>query len=584
MNEQWWQRAVVYQIYPKSFQDSTGNGIGDIPGITSRLPYLAKLGIDVIWLSPVYQSPMDDNGYDISDYRAIWPGFGTMDDFDEMLETAHSLGIKIVMDLVVNHSSDEHEWFRQSRSSRENPYRDYYYWRDAVDGHEPSNMGGVFGGSIWEWDEPTQQYYLHCFSVKQPDLNWENPRVRDEVFNMMDWWLAKGVDGFRMDVIGMIAKDLSFPSGEPGPTGYAPLNPLIQDERVHPYLQEMRQRVLSKYDTMTVGEVGGATVETAKKYANLDGSELSMVFQFEHVGLTGSPERGKWVTDKPRLVDLKRVFDHWETGLDGVAWNSLYWDNHDQPRAVSRWANDSAQWRETSAKMLATCLHLMQGTPYIYQGEELGMTNYPWQDMSLINDLEAHDAYRMLTQDCGCSDEEAMAAMREICRDNARTPMQWDAGPQAGFSKSSETWLPVNPNHVEINAAAQVEDPKSVFAHYQGLIALRHQSDLVVHGHFKLLESESKELFVYERELDGQRMLVVCNFTDHEVAWQVPQEYAGAELVDAACNYEDAPVAGKVLALRRLYEEGARRHRQRLPRGALGPGLCPDRHEHRDGK
>ena len=546
MNEQWWQRAVVYQIYPKSFQDSTGNGIGDIPGITSRLPYLAKLGIDVIWLSPVYQSPMDDNGYDISDYRAIWPGFGTMDDFDEMLETAHSLGIKIVMDLVVNHSSDEHEWFRQSRSSRENPYRDYYYWRDAVDGHEPSNMGGIFGGSIWEWDEPTQQYYLHCFSVKQPDLNWENPRVRDEVFNMMDWWLAKGVDGFRMDVIGMIAKDLSFPSGEPGPTGYAPLYPLIQDERVHPYLQEMRQRVLSKYDTMTVGEVGGATVETAKKYANLDGSELSMVFQFEHVGLTGSPERGKWVTDKPRLVDLKRVFDHWEQGLDGVAWNSLYWDNHDQPRAVSRWANDSAQWRETSAKMLATCLHLMQGTPYIYQGEELGMTNYPWQDMSLINDLEAHDAYRMLTQDCGCSDEEAMAAMREICRDNARTPMQWDAGPQAGFSKSSETWLPVNPNHVEINAAAQVEDPKSVFAHYQGLIALRHQSDLVVHGHFKLLEPESEELFVYERELDGQRMLVVCNFTDHEVAWQVPQEYAGAELVDAACNYEDAPVAGKV--------------------------------------
>ena len=546
MSEQWWQKAVVYQIYPKSFQDSDGDGIGDIPGITSRLPYLAKLGIDVIWLSPVYASPMDDNGYDISDYRAIWPGFGTMDDFDNMLSVAHGLGIKIVMDLVVNHSSDEHEWFKQSRSSRENPYRDYYYWRDPVDGHEPSNMGGIFGGSIWEWDEATGQYYLHCFSVKQPDLNWENPRVRDEVFDMMDWWLAKGVDGFRMDVIGMIAKDTSFPSGVPGPTGYALLYPLIQDERVHPWLQEMRQRVLSKYDTMTVGEVGGATVETARKYANLDGSELSMVFQFEHVGLTGDPDRGKWVTDKPRLVDLKRVFDHWETGLDGVAWNSLYWDNHDQPRAVSRWGNDSPQWRETSAKMLATCLHLMQGTPYVYQGEELGMTNYPWQDMSLVNDLEAHDAYRMLTQDCGCSDDEAMAAMREICRDNARTPMQWDATPMTGFTTGDTSWLPVNPNCAQINAAAQVDDPHSVFAHYQGLIALRHKSDLVVHGHFRLLEPLSEELFAYERELDGRRMLVVCNFSEREVAWQVPQEYAGAALVEEACNYADAPVAGLV--------------------------------------
>ena len=545
MSEQWWQRAVVYQIYPKSFQDSNGNGMGDIPGITSRLPYLAKLGIDVIWLSPVYESPMDDNGYDISDYRAIWPGFGTMDDFDEMLATAHSLGIKIVMDLVVNHSSDEHRWFKEARSSRNNPYRNYYYWRDPVDGHEPSNMGGVFGGSIWEWDETTQQYYLHCFSKKQPDLNWENPRVADEVFDMMDWWLAKGVDGFRMDVIGMIGKDLSFPSGEPGPTGYAPLFPLIIDERVHPHLQDMRRRVLSKYDTMTVGEVSGATVETALKYANLDGSELSMVFQFEHVSLTGDPDRGKWVTDKPRLVDLKRVFEHWECGLDGVAWNSLFWDNHDQPRAVSRWANDAPEWRELSAKMLATCLHLMQGTPYVYQGEELGMTNYPWQDMSLINDLEAHDAYRMLTQDCGCTHEEAMAAMREICRDNARTPMQWDDSPLAGFT-TGEPWLPVNPNCAEINAAAQVDDPTSVFAHYQGLIALRHESDLVVHGHFRLLEPWSEELFVYERWLGDERMLVACNFCDHDVAWDVPAEYEGAARVEAACNYDEAGAPGVV--------------------------------------
>ncbi len=543
MSEQWWQRAVVYQVYPKSFQDSDGDGIGDLPGLTRRLPYLAKLGIDVIWLSPVYASPMDDNGYDISDYRAIAPVFGTMEDFDTMLATAHGLGIKLVMDLVANHTSDEHRWFEESRSSRDNPYRDYYYWRDPVDGHEPSNMGGVFGGSIWEWDEGTGQYYLHCFSKKQPDLNWENPRVRDEVYDLMDFWLAKGVDGFRMDVIGMIAKDTSFPSGEPGPTGYSSLYPLIQDERVHPWLQEMRQRVLSRYDTMTVGEVGGATVETAKKYANLDGSELSMVFQFEHVGLTGSPERGKWVTGKPRLVDLKRVFEHWETGLEGVAWNSLFWDNHDQPRAVSRWANDAPEWRELSAKMLATCLHLMKGTPYVYQGEELGMTNYPFEDMSLIDDLEAHDAYRMLTQDCGCTHEEAMAAMREICRDNARTPMQWDATPLAGFTTGSP-WLPVNPNCAYINAAAQVDDPTSVFAHYQRLIALRHESDLVVHGIFRLLMPESDEVFAYERALDGKRMLVACNFTEREVPFALPDGYEDAVAVAAAANYAEPCVPG----------------------------------------
>ncbi len=540
MSEQWWQRAVVYQIYPKSFMDSNGDGVGDLPGITSRLPYLAKLGIDVIWLSPVYQSPMDDNGYDISDYQAIAPVFGTMDDFDAMLERAHELGIKIVMDLVVNHSSDEHRWFRESRSSRTSPYRDYYYWRDAIDGHEPSNMGGVFGGSIWEWDEGTQQYYLHMFSKKQPDLNWENPRVRNEVFQMMDWWLAKGVDGFRMDVIGLIAKDTSFPNGEPGPTGYAPCWTLAQDERVHPLLREMRERVLSKYDTMTVGECGGATVETAKKYANLDGSELSMVFQFEHVGLTGDPARGKWVTDKPRLVDLKRVFDHWERGLEGVAWNSLYWDNHDQPRAVSRWVQAAEEHRVRAAKMLATCLHLMKGTPYVYQGEELGMTNFPFESVEQCDDIEAHDAYRMLTQDCGCSHEEAMAALCEICRDNARTPMQWDDGPQAGFT-TGEPWLAVNPNYTTINAASQVDDPDSVFSHYQRLIALRHESDLVVHGTFRLLLPQSEETFVYERALGDERMLVACNFCDHEVSFDVPQGFEDARRV--AANY-DEPAEG----------------------------------------
>jgi oligo-1,6-glucosidase len=457
-----------------------------------------------------------------------------MDDFDAMLARAHELGIRVVMDLVANHSSDEHRWFQESRKSRTNPYRDYYYWRDPVDGHEPSNMGAVFGGSIWEWDEATGQYYLHCFSKKQPDLNWENPRVRDEVYDLMAFWLDKGVDGFRMDVIGMIAKDTSFPSGEPGPTGYSALWPLINDDQVHVWLREMRERVLCKYDTMTVGECGGATVETARKYANLDGSELSMVFQFEHVSLTGSPERGKWVTDKPRLSDLKRVFERWETGLEGVAWNSLYWDNHDQPRAVSRWVQASEEHRERAAKMLATCLHLMKGTPYVYQGEELGMTNYPFASVDECDDLEAHDAYRMLTQDCGCSHEEAMDALREICRDNARTPMQWDAGPQAGFT-TGEPWLPVNPNHEWIHAAAQVDDPDSVFSHYRRLIELRHQSELVRQGTFELLLPESEELFVYERRLGDERMLVACNFCDREVAFETPAQYVGCRRL--AANY-----------------------------------------------
>ena len=541
MSEQWWQKAVVYQIYPKSFQDSNGDGVGDLPGITSRLPYLAKLGVDVIWLSPVYASPMDDNGYDISDYRAIAPVFGTMDDFDRMLETAHGLGIKVVMDLVVNHTSDEHRWFRESRKSKSNPYRDFYYWRDPVDGHEPSNMGAVFGGSIWEWDDKTEQYYLHCFSKKQPDLNWDNPRVRDEVYDLMDFWLAKGVDGFRMDVIGMIAKNTSFPNGDVGPTGFADLWPLINDDQVHVWLREMRERVLCRYNTLTVGECGGATVHTAKKYANLDGSELSMVFQFEHVGLTGSPERGKWTTDKPKLVELKRVFERWETGLEGVAWNSLYWDNHDQPRAVSRWVDASEEHRVLAAKMLATCLHLMKGTPYVYQGEELGMTNFPFESVEQCDDLEAHDAYRMLTQDCGCSPEEAMDALRAVCRDNARTPMQWDASEQAGFT-TGQPWLPVNPNHVHINAASQVDDPDSVFSHYRRLIALRKQSELVRQGTFELLLPQSDELFVYERRLGVERMLVACNFCGHAVPFDVPADFAHGERL--AQNYDEAPVGG----------------------------------------
>lgn len=373
----WWKEAVVYQIYPRSFSDSNGDGIGDLKGITAHLPYLKKLGVDVIWLSPIYRSPNDDNGYDISDYRNIMTDFGTMEDFDEMLSTAHSLGLRIVMDLVVNHTSDEHPWFVESRKSKDNPYRDFYIWKDPKGGKEPNNWGSCFSGSAWQFDEATGQYYLHCFSKKQPDLNWENPKVRDEVFDMMNWWCGeKGIDGFRMDVISMISKVQSFPDGKVTDGLYGDLSPYVcNGPRVHEYLKEMNRRVLSQHDIMTVGEAAGVTIDEAKKYASSSGDELNMVFEFEHVDLKGKPIVGKWSTGRCSLKELRAVLNKWQLELEGSAWNSLFWDNHDQPRAVSRFGNDSPQYRIVSAKMLATCLHMMKGTPYIYQGEEIGMTN-----------------------------------------------------------------------------------------------------------------------------------------------------------------------------------------------------------------
>ena len=370
MAEKWWQRSVVYQIYPRSFQDSNGDGIGDLPGITSRLEYIRELGADAIWLSPVYRSPNDDNGYDISDYQDIMAEFGTMADFDRMLEKAHSLGLKIVMDLVVNHSSDEHKWFVESRSSRDNPYRDYYIWREGKDGGTPNNWGSCFGGSAWQYDEKTDMYFLHLFSKKQPDLNWDNPVVRDEIFRMMDWWLQKGIDGFRMDVISLISKPAGLPDGEPGPNGYASFQLCANGPHEHEYLRELNRRVLSKYDLLTVGECAGVTLEEAKSYANLDGSELSMVFQFEHMDADFDPVLGRYAPQHKNLPLLKEILSRWQRELEGIAWNSLYWDNHDQPRVVSRYGSEKPEYRELSAKMLATCLHMMQGTPYVYQGEE----------------------------------------------------------------------------------------------------------------------------------------------------------------------------------------------------------------------
>ena len=519
MKKAWWKEAVVYQIYPRSFMDSNGDGIGDLNGITEKLDYLKELGIDVIWLSPVYQSPNDDNGYDISDYQAIMTEFGTMEDYDRMLARAHELGIKIMMDLVVNHTSDEHAWFVESRKSVDNPYRDFYIWRKGKeDGKEPNNWGSCFSGSAWKYDEQTDMYFLHLFSKKQPDLNWDNPKVRDHVFDMMNWWCEKGIDGFRMDVISLISKPEGLPDGIPGENGYADSG-CANGPHVHEYLQEMNRKVLSKYDLITVGEAAGVTLEEAKKYANADGSELNMVFQFEHV--SGSEHEkthyGKWDGHKMPLPEWKANLSKWQTGLSHEAWNSLYLSNHDQPRSVSRYGNDSEEYRERSAKLLATCLHMLQGTPYVYQGEELGMCNAYFDNLEDYRDIESINAYHELTEQCGVSHEEMMGYLKRISRDNARTPMQWDDSKNAGFTTGTP-WLKVNSNYPEVNAKAQVNDPDSVFSYYKKLIRLRHENEIIVYGDYELLEAESEETFIYKRTYENEHLMVLCNFTDHEVS------------------------------------------------------------------
>ncbi len=526
MSRTWWKEAVIYQIYPRSFMDSNGDGIGDLQGIISRLDYLKYLGIDVIWLSPVYKSPNDDNGYDISDYQDIMDEFGTMEDFDELLVEAHKRGIRIVMDLVVNHTSDEHKWFMESRKSTDNAYRDYYIWREGKDAKTPpNNWGSCFGGSAWQYDEATGMYYLHLFSRKQPDLNWDNAKVRQEVFDMMTWWCDKGIDGFRMDVISMISKTGEMPDGK-GDGQYGDFGPYcIHGPNVHKYLQEMNEKVLSRYDIMTVGETAGVTTELAKQYAGEDAHELNMVFQFEHV--EGDGKYGKWTDEKIPLTTLKKTLSRWQTELYGQAWNSLFWDNHDQPRAVSRFGDDRPQYREVSAKMLATCLHMLQGTPYIYQGEELGMTNYPFQSPDDFRDIESINAYREWCAEGSLSHEVFWPCIIFKSRDNARTPMQWDDSAQAGFTAGTP-WLPVNPNYKEINAKAATADPDSVFHYYKKLIALRKEHPVMVYGRYELLLPDSEELYVYTRTLDEEQLLVVCSFSGRETAYTLPDAFVGA--------------------------------------------------------
>ena len=544
MEKRWWKESVVYQIYPRSFCDSNGDGIGDLNGITGKLDYLKELGIDVIWLSPVYKSPNDDNGYDISDYQAIMDEFGTMEDFDRMLATAHEKGIKIMMDLVVNHTSDEHKWFIESRKSTDNPYRDYYIWRPAKeDGSLPNNWGSCFSGPAWEYDKTTDMYFLHLFSKKQPDLNWDNPAVRQDVFDMMNWWLKKGVDGFRMDVISLISKEPGLPDKEPGINGYATFNVSANGPHVHEYLQEMRQEALNNADTITVGECSGVTLEEAKKYARSDEKELNMVFQFEHMDVDSDEKAGKWTTRKMDLRDLKKILTRWQKGLQDIAWNSLYWENHDQPRSVSRFGNDSDEYREISAKMLATCIHMMQGTPYVYQGEELGMTNCPFNTLDNFRDLESINAFHELTEQGKMTEEDMMAAIGYKGRDNARTPMQWDDSAYAGFSTATP-WIMVNPNYTKINAKDQINREDSVFKYYQKLIKLRHESELIVYGTYDLILDDDKDIYAYIRTLGDEKLIVYCNFSENTREVELPEEFTNGKVLIS--NYIDAKVNHKI--------------------------------------
>lgn len=542
MEKAWWKEAVVYQIYPRSFMDSNGDGIGDINGITSRLDYLKELGVDVLWLSPVYQSPNDDNGYDISDYQAIMEEFGTMEDFDRMLEGIHARGMKLVMDLVVNHTSDEHPWFVESHKSKDNPYRDYYIWREGKDGKEPNNWGSCFSGSAWEYDKTTDMYYLHLFSKKQPDLNWDNPKVRDEVFQMMNWWCEKGIDGFRMDVISLISKKPGLPDGYQAPGALYGDSGCANGPHVHEYLQEMNQKVLSHYDLMTVGECAGVTIEEAKKYANADGRELSMVFQFEHVEANGP--MGKWTDERVQLKDFKTTMSKWQTELEGKAWNSLFLGNHDQARSVSRFGNDAPEYRAVSAKMLVTCLHMMQGTPYVYQGEELGMTNCPFPTLEDLRDIESINAFHELTEAGKVNPEDMMRYIRLRGRDNARTPMQWDDSANAGFTTGTP-WIMVNPNYTEINAKTEMEDPDSVFRYYQKIIGLRKKEKVMVYGTYQLLDPDNEKLYVYTRTLDNEKLLVICNFTEEKEIYSIPEEFSEGEVLIS--NYHRETVEKEIL-------------------------------------
>jgi oligo-1,6-glucosidase len=548
----WWTSAVVYQVYPRSFADSDGDGVGDLPGLITRLDHLERLGVDVIWLSPVYASPHADNGYDISDYQAIDPAFGTLDDFDRLLAETHARGMKLVMDLVVNHTSDEHPWFVESRSSKHNPKRDWYWWRPpragfeaGQPGAEPTNWESFFSGPTWTLDETTGEYYLHLFAPKQPDLNWENLEVRHAVYEMMRWWLDRGVDGFRMDVINLISKDPALPDGATtGTSGLGDGFPHYgTGPRIHEFLQEMHREVFEGRPgpLLTVGEMPGVTWEDARLFTDPRRRELDMVFQFEHVSLDHGPG-GKFDPKPLDLRDLKASLGRWQAGLGEVGWNSLYWNNHDQPRAVSRFGDDGRYWRE-SATALATVLHLHRGTPYVYQGEELGMTNAPFAGVHEMRDIESLNHYAEAVA-AGNKPESVLRGLRSMGRDNARTPVQWDASSNAGFT-TGQPWIAVNPNHTWLNAAAQYDDPDSVFNHYRRLIELRHALPVIARGDFRMLLADEPYLYAYERTLNDDRLLVVANLSGTPQIATLDGGWSAADLLLSNVD-EPTVVSGRI--------------------------------------
>ncbi|MBY7845287.1 alpha,alpha-phosphotrehalase [Vibrio fluvialis] len=513
----WWKTAAIYQIYPKSFCDSTDKGTGDIPGIITKLDYLKTLGIDAIWLTPVYQSPMIDNGYDISDYYAINPEFGTMADFDRLLEQAHARGIRIIMDIVVNHTSTEHAWFQSALGDKASPYRDYYIWKAPINGAEPNNWQSKFGGSAWALDEATNEYYLHLFAKEQADLNWENPKVRQEVKDIIAFWAEKGVDGFRLDVINLISKQQDFANDDLGDGRRF----YTDGPRVHEYLQEISREVFQRYGSVTVGEMSSTTLEHCQQYSSLDGKELSMVFNFHHLKVD-YPNGDKWTRARFDFLQLKQIFNHWQTGLNGKGWGALFWCNHDQPRVVSRLGNDK-EYRELSAKMLAASVHMMQGTPYIYQGEEIGMTNPGYTSIDQYRDVESINMYDIMVNQGTTSHEEMMAILAQKSRDNSRTPMQWNAKPQAGFTQGTP-WLAVAGNYRDINAEKAVADPDSVFYFYQRLIALRKEVPVITHGDYRDLLPEHSEIFAYQRQSATQTLVCLNNYYGQESECVLPAE------------------------------------------------------------
>ncbi|MGG1676141.1 alpha-glucosidase [Neobacillus sp. NRS-1170] len=528
MNKKWWKEAVAYQVYPRSFMDSNGDGIGDLKGVTSKLDYLKELGIDVIWLSPMYKSPNDDNGYDISDYQDIMDEFGTMADFDELLEGVHQRGMKLILDLVINHTSDEHPWFIESRSSKDNPKRDWYIWRDGKDGKEPNNWESIFSGPAWKYDEETNQYFMHIFSARQPDLNWENSDVRNALHNMVNWWLDKGIDGFRVDAISHIKKEPGFPDmPNPKKLDYVPcFDYMMNVDGIDEFLTELSEKTINNYDIMTVGEANGVGLDDADKWVGEENGYFNMIFQFEFLDL--------WDKDTDGSIDvrkLKKVLTKWQKGLEGRGWNALFIENHDQPRRVSSWGNDQEFWKE-SAKMLGALYFLMKGTPFIYQGQEIGMTNVQFPSIEDYNDVGMINYYKIETAK-GRSHDEVMKVIWEKGRDNSRTPMQWSSGNMGGFTAGDQTWLGVNPNYKEINVAAQLEDPDSILSFYKKLICLRKENPLFVYGTYELLLANHPKLFVYKRQLGSQKAIVINNFSKKETRFKLPSNvsYSASELI-----------------------------------------------------